>query len=221
MAFFIIDTVLVVGWVVEAVVKLFRSFQYLESAIDHGRKTGSVQPLRSDRNQTARSVAKRCDDGRTTASHSTRCPPSTMACDTALIVTPWATCWMRWLRTNNINPVQVYPLDNELDSATGAAKFHQQKPLLLQMQALTIIKDTTKLHCPKAHAGLEAALYTISGSSAVWQYTAASSRVSLLSLPRLYRNDRPTSGLCRTKPIGETVVTACLCALSFSTGSTP
>lgn len=74
------------------------------------------------------------------------------ATDFELLILPLSIC----------NPVQLYPLDHKLGSATSAAEFYQQKPLKPQIETLATINDTAKLHCPIS--ALEAALYTISGS---------------------------------------------------------
>jgi hypothetical protein len=118
------------------------------------------------------------------------------------------------------NTVQLYPLDNRLGSATSAAEFYQQKPLKLQIETLTTINDTAKLHCSISACGPGGGLVHHFRLLSGWQYAAASSRIFLSSSPRSYRHDCPTSGLCRTKSIVGTV-SACLCAPSCLTGSTP
>lgn len=130
------------------------------------------------------------------------------ATDFELLILPLSIC----------NPVQLYPLDHKLGSATSAAEFYQQKPLKPQIETLATINDTAKLHCPISACGPGGGL--VHHFRLVGQSAPASSRIFLSSSPRSYRNDRPTSGLCRTKSIVGTV-SACLCAPSCLTGSTP
>jgi hypothetical protein len=79
-----IDAVLVVDWVTEAAVQFLRSFHYLANAIDHGR-SNKLGPAVQTRPCVQSSLRWRKNDH--FFSDSTRCPPSTMACVTALIVT--------------------------------------------------------------------------------------------------------------------------------------